>query len=855
MRRRLTQLTLMMASGSIVLIATISATLSANQNPSGTPAAAPSAATTAPTPARELVSTYCVACHNERVRTANLALDKADSDDVANSAETWEKVAVKLRSRAMPPPGARRPDNATYDRVAHWIESELDRAASANVNPGRSAQLHRLNRTEYANAVRDLLGLEINPKALLPPDEQAYGFDTNADALSIQPALLDRYLAAAAKIARQVVGDSTIPAGFERYTSLKDNSNESNWLSQNERLGEDFPLGSRGGIVARHYFPVDGEYIFKIRLDRTDTGLIRGLQWRNDIDIRVDGVRVGQLSIGGLPEFTARSANAIRNPDYAESRTPLMNADDHLEVRVPVKAGLRQVVATLVKLDNLELEGLGPNSIPIWSREHTTRPDNPLMISSLLIGGPYNGRVSQESPSRRRLFVCQPTSASDETACAKKILSTLARRAYRRPPTTEDVQTLVRFYQTARAAHGFDAGIRAGVERVLVSPDFLFRIEADPSDVAPGKAYRLSDLELASRLSFCLWSSIPDDELLDVAVRGKLHDATVFERQVRRMLADARARNSLVQNFFEEWLQVRNVWIITPDLNQKFPWFDDNLRVAFVKEMELFLDAQLKDDRGVIDLLTSDETFLNEQLARHYGISSVYGSHFRRVTLTDENRFGLLGKAAILFVTSYSTRTAPTIRGKWLLENLLSAPPPAPLPNVPALEESGKDGKPRSVREMLEMHRQNPVCASCHARMDPLGLSLENFDAIGQWRTTDAGTPISASGVLLDGTKVDGPAALRRALVSQKEQFVRTVAAKLLTYAIGRGLDYYDGPAVREIVRSSARDDYRWSSVILALVKSAPFQMRRTAPQETSSPKTDGAAVGAASAAHRRSGR
>ena len=829
MRIRHQHVTVPIACGSIALAATISVALSAHQ--AGTSAAftAQTATTTAPatTPARQLVNTYCVSCHNERVKTANLMLDKVDADRVSNSANEWEKVVVKLRSRAMPPPGARRPDNETYDKVAMWLETELDRAAAAHVNPGRPAALHRLNRAEYANAVRDLLGVEVEPRMMLPPDEQAHGFDTNADALSIQPALLDRYLSAAAKITRLAVGDPTIPPGFERYTALKDNSNESTWFSQNERIGEEFPLGSRGGIVARHYFPVDGDYVFKVRMDRTDTGLIRGLSARNDIEIRVDGARVGQLTIGGTPEFTGANTNSIENPDYAASRNPLMTADSGLEVRAPVKAGMRQVIATLVKTDNLETEGLALNGTPIWSREHTTKPNNPAMISSLLIGGPYGARVSQTSPGRERIYVCHPASSREETACATKILSTLARRAYRRTPTNDDIQTLVGFYQAARAGGDFDAGIRAGVERVLVSPDFLLRIEADPAGVAPGTAYNLSDVELASRLSFFLWSSIPDDELLDTAVRGKLHEPSVLEREVRRMLSDKRARTSLVQNFFEEWLQTRNIWLIKPDLNQKFPWFDDNLRVAFAKEIELFLDAQLKEDRSIVDLLTSNQTFLNEQLARHYGVSGVYGSHFRPVTLTDENRFGLLGKAAVLSVTSYSTRTAPTIRGKYLLENILAAPPPAPPANVPALEESSKDGKPRSVRDMLEVHRKNPACASCHARMDPLGLSLESFDAIGQWRTTDAGTPINASGVLLDGTRVDGPAALRRALVTQKEQFVRTVTGKLLTYAIGRGLEYDDAPAIRGIARAAAADDDKWSSTILALVKSAPFRMRR----------------------------
>ena len=506
MRTRQKQLMLMMAFGSIALVATISATLSAKQTGSPAPPQGGALSATDTSPARALVKTYCVSCHNQRVKTAGLALDNVDADHLSNSADTWEKVVVKLRSRAMPPPAARRPDNTTYDRVATWIENELDRAAEAHVNPGRTAELHRLNRTEYANAVRDLLGVEIDPKAMLPPDEQAFGFDNNADALSMQPALLDRYLAAAAKIARIVVGDPTIPPGFERYTALKDNSNETTWLWQNERLGEEFPLGSRGGIAARHYFPVDGEYVFKIRLDRTDTGLIRGLRARSDFEIRVDGARVGQLTVGGTPEFTAGNSNpGIGN--YAESGSPLANADDRLEVRAAVKAGMRQVIATIVKADNVEVEGLALDSVPVWSREYTNKPDNPTLISALFIGGPYGGRVSPDSPGRRRLFVCEPAGGrtpalkaseaargggapqaeraagggtpafnNDETACATKILSAFARRAYRRPLTNDDIRTLVGFYRSARAQGDFDAGIRAGIEMVLVSPDFLFRI-------------------------------------------------------------------------------------------------------------------------------------------------------------------------------------------------------------------------------------------------------------------------------------------------------------------------------------------------------------------------------------------
>ncbi|HEY7189459.1 MAG TPA: DUF1592 domain-containing protein [Vicinamibacterales bacterium] len=762
-------------------------------------------------PAGELVSKYCVTCHNERLKTANLLLDKADADRVANSAETWERVVVQLRGRSMPPSNMPRPDNATYESVATWLETELDRAAAAQPNPGRPASLHRLNRTEYANAVRDLLGVEIDPASMLPPDAQAYGFDTNADALGVEPALLDRYLTAAAKIARLAVGDPTIRPAFDRYTAVKGNSNEQTWLWQTERLDESFSLGSRGGIAARHYFPVDGEYVFKVRLLRTYGGGIKGLHVPTTIDVRVDGARIGQFTIGGV------------------AGEPREDADDALQVRAAMTAGLHQVLATIVKTEDIKAEGLGPARIPIWNREGDVLGAE-LSISSLLIGGPYNGRVPKDSPSRRRIFVCQPASAADETTCANKILSALARRAYRRSVTADDVQTLIGFYQRARAERDFDNGIRAALERLLTSPDFLFRIEADPVRLKPDttNVYQLSDVELASRLSFFLWSSVPDEELLDLAIRDRLRDPVVLDQQVRRMLALPRARGALVDNFFGQWLQTRNVWLLTPDANTKFPWFDDNLRSAIVRETELFLDDQLKADRGIANLLTADTTFLNEQLARHYGISGVYGSHFRRVTLTDENRWGLLGKASVLAVTSYPTRTSPTIRGKWLLENILAAPVPPPPPNANTNLDESKLGKTTTVREMLEQHRANPICASCHARMDPLGFSLENFDAIGRWRTMDGEAPINATGVLLDGTTVDGPAALRRALMARREQFVRTVTGKLLTYAVGREMEYADAPAIRAIVRAAAADDYRWSSTILAIVKSPPFQMRRS---------------------------
>src|SRR5918995_2411585 len=790
--------------------------LAAAQGPL-TPVPVPASDPTA-TPARELVTNYCISCHNPKLKAGGFVLDPAEADRVANSPDMWEKDVQKLRARAMPPPRSRRPDHHTYDAVATWLETELDRAAAANPNPGRPADLHRLNRAEYANAVRDLLGVQVDGALILPPDEQAHGFDTNADALSVVPALLDRYLTAAAKISRLAIGDPTIRPAFERYTAVRNNSNERTWLWQTDRLGEEFPLVSRGGIAAQHYFPIDGEYVLKARLDKTYTGLVRGLNVPNDIEFRVDGKRVGQFTLGG-PEFSAAAAKAASS-DYNDTGNPLFTADDRLEVRVPVKAGLHEVTVTAVKSDAAKPEGLGPDRIPIWGHDYDGDIRAPLVFSVLLVGGPYNGQVPQESLSRRRIFVCYPEVAREETPCATKILSKLAQRAYRRSVTKEDVQTLLEFYTRGRAEGNFETGIRSALERLLVSPDFLFRIEADPANVKPGVAYRISDVELASRLSFFLWSSIPDEELLDLAVAGKLRDPQVFDRQVRRMLSAPRARAALVDNFFSQWLQVRNVWLLTPDASRKYPWFDDNLRTAFVKEIELFLESQLQDDRSMVELLTANYTYLNEQLARHYGIQDVYGSHFRRVPLSDQNRWGLLGKASVLSVTSYPHRTSPTIRGKWLLENILAAPVPPPPPDVNTALDETKTVKTTTVREMLEHHRANPACASCHANMDTLGFSLENFDAIGQWRTKDGDSPIDASGVLMDGTKVNSPAALRAALVQQKDQFVKAVTGKLLMYALGRELDYHDAPAIRAITRAAEAGDHRWSSTILAIVKS-----------------------------------
>jgi mono/diheme cytochrome c family protein len=793
------------------------------------PAAAAAPATPA-TPAGELVNRYCVTCHNKKLAVngtnADLHLDEADQVNIGNSAEVWEKVIVKLRMKAMPPPGNRRPDSDTYAKVVSYLETELDKAAAARPDPGQLG-MHRLNRVEYANSVRDLLGIEIDATQWLPPDDQAFGFDTNADALSTTPALMDRYLAAAAKIGRMAVGDPTIRPTVERYTAVPNNPNDRTFMWQNDRQGEEFPLGSRGGIAVRHNFPVDGEYIIRIRPDLTYQGDVRGIGTRNDLEIRVDGVKVGQFAIGG--------AGTTTNTGGTLAVDDLRIEEMGLESRIPIKAGTHLVTASLLKTNAVRPEGLGPDYMPIWTHTYDGDAGAPMLVSAVFIAGPYNGTVPQTSPSRERLYVCRPTSASAETACATRILSTLARRAYRRPVTTKDTATLLDFYKKGRTTGDFDAGIRAALERVLASPDFLFRIEREPAGVKPGTNYRVSDVEMASRLSFFLWSSGPDDQLLDIAQKGQLKDPKIFDAQVRRMLADPRGKQALVDNFFAQWLQTRNVWLITPDLNERFPWFDDNLRIAFVKEMEMFLGAQLGEDRSVIDLLTSNETFLNEQLAKFYNVPNVYGSHFRRVTLSDENRFGLLGKAAVLSVAStYPNRTSPTLRGKWLLENILAAPMPPPPANVnaeaitQATAEARKTGKAITIREMLETHRKNPTCASCHNRMDPLGLGLENFNAIGQWRTTDAGIPINATGVLLDGSKFEGPAQLRAALVASKENFLTAVTQKLLTYGLGRHVEYYDAPSIRGILREASKNDYKWSSMILSIVKSTPFQMRRS---------------------------
>ena len=751
---------------------------------------------------------YCISCHNERTRTADLLLDQVDIAHVARDPDVWEKVVRKLRTGLMPPDGRPRPDAATYAALVAHLETQLDRAAEAAPDPGWPAQVHRLNRAEYANAVRDLLGLEVDVRALLPGDDSGYGFDNIADVLTVSPGLMSRYLSAAAKISRRAVGDPTLRPGATMYKT-------SPLLLQEGRMSEDLPFGSRGGMAVRHYFPLDGDYVFRISLERPLNQPVSGTGHK--LEFRLDH---------GLVKLFDFDSDEYRRAGSGAGVGGL------LDVRIPVKAGERLVSASFIgSLDRSIAYDARPPNPPVASFQYSRVPINPIVFSIQVIG-PYDGRVPDadgDSRSRAAIFVCTPEVAADEEPCARQILSNLARRAFRRPVTTADVDPLMASYAAGHGEGGFESGIKWALEALLVAPEFLLRVERHPDDVPPGTPYRISDTDLASRLSFFLWSSIPDDELLALAVQGRLRDPGVLERQVLRMLDDPRS-SALTDNFAGQWLYLRNLRTVAPN-GTLFPTFDDNLREAFRRETELFFESQVRADRSVLDLLSADYTFLNDRLARHYGIPGVYGSHYRRVDYPDERRAGLLGHGSILTVTSHPNRTSPVVRGKWLLENLLGAPPPPPPPDVPALAENDEGIAPATVRERLEQHRANPTCAACHAKMDPLGFALENFDAVGQWRTADAEAraPIDASGTLPDGTPFTQPAEFRRGLLQEPwaSEFVATVAERLLTYAIGRGLDYYDAPAVRAIKRNAEVADYRWSSIVLGIVESAPFQMRR----------------------------
>ena len=743
--------------------------------------------------ARALTDEYCVVCHDQQQKTGGVSLEGMDFSHVGANAEVLEKVARKVGSGQMPPAGMEHPTDAISAGFVKWLEDALDRNASLNPNPGRPAA-HRLNRAEYSNAIRDLLGLDIQAGATLPVDDSGYGFDNIGDVLSVSPALLERYMSAARRVSRMAVGDPSMKPSEEEFSARTLTGGRS---GRNERISDDLPFDSRGGMAFQYYFPLDAEYQIRVKLSN-------GGDAAPPYEIRIP-VRAGLRTVGvAFPRD--------------DSKAEVANPGGRGGFGGGAGRGAAPATPPSSEMD-LQLDGAGIKRFEV-------RGAAMAQLDKVTIAGPYNVTARGETPSRQRIFVCSPSTAADEGPCARIILSNLARRAFRRPVTDADVKPLMAFYDVGRKDGGFDHGIEESLRAVLVSPDFLFRIERD----APAKAasvVRVSDLDLASRLSFFLWSSIPDQELLDLAEKGKLHDPATLSQQVRRMLDDPRSE-SLVTNFAGQWLYLRNLAGQRPDPDA-FPEFDESLRQAFREETDLFFQSFLREDRSITEMLDANYTYVNQRLAQHYGIPNIYGSQFRRVTLTDPNRGGLLGQGSILTVTSYPDRTSVVQRGKWILENLLGTPPPPPPANVPDLKAHGQDGKPLTMRAAMEQHRADPICASCHARMDPLGFAMENYDGVGKWRTEDAGRTIDVSGTLPDGTKFSGPAGLKKALETKdRDAFIATVTSKLLTYALGRGLQYYDEPTVRAIDREAARDNDTLPALINAIVKSTPFQMRRT---------------------------
>jgi len=745
---------------------------------------------------RETLQIYCVGCHSGPTPFAGLNLEPLDFNNLEAHDAIWEKLIRKLRGRQMPPAGMPRPDEATYDALVNYIESGRDRLAEVKPNPGRTT-LHRLNRTEYSNAIRDLLELEIDVASLLPADDIGYGFDNIGDVLSVSPLLMERYFATAAKISRSAVGDTTMPVAYQTY-------NVPHGLIQTDRMNENLPVGSRGGSIVRHRFPVDGEYEISVALQRGKVDEVMGMARERKLDLRLDDKRLQLFTI-------ARNLNAAV---LGRGTSP----DAHLKVRVPIKAGMHEIDAAFIK-DTFLVEGIIDRVREDQVRTYFEG------VGSVTVAGPYKVTGPGETSSREKIFICRPAARADEEGCAEKILANLAHHAYRRPVVAEDMTPLLSLYRQGAQSGGFESGVRLALQKILVSPDFVFRAEYDPAGANPGSVQRIGDIELASRLSFFLWSSIPDDELLAVAESGRLSEPSVLQAQVSRLLADSRSQ-ALVKNFTGQYLFLRNIERISPDTGA-FPNFDENLRQSLARETELVVESTLREDRSVADLLRTDYTFLNQRLAEHYGLKGIYGNEFRRVALTDPRRHGLLGQASILTVTSYPNRTAPTIRGKWVLLQILGTPPPPPPPNVPSLKDD-ETTKNLTMRQRMELHRSNPTCAACHKMMDPLGFALENFDGLGQWRdSTGNGDQIDASGVLPDGTMFNGPAGLRDVLVSKRDMFVENFTEQLLTYALGRGVEPYDRPVLRKILRDAASEDQRWSSIILGIVNSVPFQMRR----------------------------
>ncbi|HWF09942.1 MAG TPA: DUF1592 domain-containing protein [Bryobacteraceae bacterium] len=758
---------------------------------------------------RALLDQYCVTCHSERLKTGGLVLEKIDTTNLTGHAEIWEKVVEKIHGGMMPPAGLPRPDKPALDSLAAWAETELDKAAVEHPNPGRVG-IHRLNRAEYGNGVRDLLALNVDVSQLLPADDSSAGFDNIADALTVSPVLLERYLSAAWKISSIAVGDPNI-------TPLTDTFRVRSDASQDQHI-DGLPIGTRGGLLIKYNFPLDAQYLFKVRFWANTVNTVRGLEFPTRVEITLDGARVKLVTIGGQEDADLGNTNPRASAEQISKR---------VELQIPVKAGPHEVaIAFLQKTTGPNVDILQP-----FGREKLD-PVNTAGIPEvdwMSITGPIKPTGSGNTPSRRAIFTCHPASNADDVACARQILTGLARKAYRRPVTDAETERLLTYFQRGRNNFSsFDAGIENGIAFLLVNPQFLFRSETDPPGAAAGSVYRISDYELASRLSFFLWSSIPDETLLTLAADGKLKDPAILDAQIKRMLADKRA-DALISNFLGQWLYLRNLKATAPD-QQIFPDFDDNLRQAFQHETELFVGSIMREDHSVLDLLNADYTFVNDRLARHYGIPNIYGDQFRKVKLTDPARRGLLGQGSILTVSSYANRTSPVLRGKWVMTNIMGTPPPPPPPNVPPFKETAAG----SVRQRMEEHRSNAACAGCHKVMDPLGFALENFDAIGAWRTADQGTVVDASATLSDGSTINGASALIDILSAHPEQFVRTMTRMLMTYALGRETEYYDMPVIRGIERDAEKQNYRFSSLVLGIVNSPQFKMKTVACKESS---------------------
>ncbi len=791
----------------------------AGSAPQAPPPAQASPTAAAVGPQQALVNQYCVTCHNDRAKTADIVLEKLDVQHPGANAEIWEKAVQQLRARSMPPANMPRPDKATYDGFRIWLENELDKYGTANPNPGSTVTYHRLNRAEYQNAIRDLLAVDIDATSFLPEDPASFGFDNMGGAIKMSTDLLETYMKAAMKISRDAIGTTASP----QQTTYKLEDDQ----AQDDR-NSDLPFGTRGGTEAKHYFPVDGEYMITVRLVRLGTAAIAGLNDEHQIDFRVDGERVDLTTIGRKGMNTANggtgAGSGATDPDVAGAKADL-------QYRLPLRAGSHTISATFFKKPSLQADGT--RVILDRPAYEAGRTHGLPYISSITVLGPNRVSGTGNSPSRARIFTCRPATKAEEATCARQIVTTLARRAYRGHVKDVDLDTLMAFYNSGRAEGSFETGIQGALERILVSPQFLYRIEAVPATVSASGNYRISQLELASRLSFFLWSSIPDDPLLSLATAGRLREPLVLEQQVKRMLADPRA-NSLTQNFADQWLQLRDIENVNHDPIM-YPEADKTLRQSLREETEMLFDSIRSENRSILDLLTANYTFVNEPVAKLYGVPNIYGPRMRRIELpADSPRVGILGHGSILMLTSHSNITSPVLRGKWVLDNILGTPPPPPPPVVPDLKPVGADGRILTIREQMVQHRSNAMCAGCHARMDPIGLSMENFDATGRFRTLyENGENVDATGEMTDGTKLDGAASLRSTLVSRSDQFVLTATNRLLTYGLGRGLDYYDMPTVRKIVRDTAPSKYSFSSLVLGVVKSTPFQMRRVPKSES----------------------